>query len=75
MQEAKATDDGSLTEGMFVAYSFKLGFERPSEVYCPSWDAGSQDWMNNTALGPISECVMAAAVDHGQRAGRAPGQG
>ncbi|KAL4429828.1 hypothetical protein ABPG77_010945 [Micractinium sp. CCAP 211/92] len=49
----KAVEDGSLTAGASAAFSFRLDAGKPSEVFCASWDAGSQDWVNNTDLGPI----------------------
>ncbi len=54
-------EDGSLAAGASAAYSFRLDAGKPSEVFCASWDAGSQDWVNNTDLGPISECPACPA--------------
>ncbi|KAL4437368.1 hypothetical protein ABPG75_004507 [Micractinium tetrahymenae] len=49
--ESKAVDDGELTAGAFIGHSFRIDATEPSKVYCGSWDAASQDWVNNTDLG------------------------
>lgn len=73
LQEAKALNDGQLTAGAFIGHAFRLGLDAPSEVACARWDAASQEWVNNTALGPIRECGPPPSQPASRRAGR-PGR-
>lgn len=55
LQAVKAMDDGMLTSSYYITSHFSVDFGTPSSTYCSMWDAASQQLVNDTARGPISE--------------------